>query len=120
MADASNGALYRRIQLDGRKYKAHRLAWLYLFGEWPKGQIDHINRNSLDNRIANLRDVSQSENQHNRPEQANNTSGVKGVHWHKQKMRWQAAIRINGKLIHLGLFGTKEEAAYARFHAELA
>jgi hypothetical protein len=91
---------------------------LYLFGEWPKGEIDHVNRDSLDNRIANLRDVSQSENARNRPQQANSTSGVKGVYWHKASQRWQAQIAVNGKQIHLGLFDTLDEAARARFIAE--
>ena len=69
---------YRKICVDGVRYFAHRLAWLYMTGEMPKEQIDHINRDTTDDRFINLRQASSSQNQRNREKQANNTSGFKG------------------------------------------
>ena len=113
-----DGRGYLLIQAQSRLYRAHRLAWLYVYGEWPKGQIDHINRNKADNRIANLRDVSHKQNNQNRSKPSNNTSGHPGVSWHKQKSKWQARIAHNYKQIHLGYFATIEEAVSARKAAE--
>ena len=75
---------YFTIRINWRQYKAHRLAWLYVYGVWPKGQIDHINHNTTDNRIANLREVTNQENHRNMSLSKNNTSGVTGVYWGKQ------------------------------------
>ena len=69
---------YHRFQVRGKKYMAHRLAWLYVYGEWPS-QIDHINQDKKDNRIKNLREVTTSENCQNRPLRADNLTGHKGV-----------------------------------------
>lgn len=71
---------YLVIKIKGRQYKAHRLAWLYHYGKWPEHNIDHINRNKLDNRIANLRDVPQAVNVYNTYVPPNKTTGYRGIH----------------------------------------
>lgn len=111
---------YRRIRLDGKAYYAHRLAWLAHYGELPDVQIDHINRDPDDNRIANLRLATAQQNAFNQAISANNTSGFKGVDFVTRENRWRARCRIDGRLIHLGTFATKEEAgqAYQRFAKE--
>lgn len=102
---------YRYIGVDGKGYTAYRLAWLYVYGDFPSGDIDHINRNPTDDRIANLRSVSHSENLHNTLHR-NPKSGHKGVYRTKEN-KWQARIRVNYKLHHLGTFASMEEAANA-------
>lgn len=104
---------YLLIRVGGRLYKAHRLAWLYVHGEWPPNEIDHVNCEKNDNRIANLRLATGSQNQANKRLQANNTSGAKGVSWLANRNKWKARIRINGKLKHLGHFERIEDAADA-------
>ena len=118
VAGSPDGHGYLLIQLQSRKYKAHRLAWLYIRGSWPTDQIDHINRIRTDNRIANLRDVSHKQNGQNASKPSNNTSGHPGVSWHKQRSKWQVKIMHNQKQIHLGLFESLEEAVAARKAAE--
>jgi hypothetical protein len=92
----------------GKKYKAHRLAWLYVYGEWPKDQVDHINGIKSDNRIINLRVVNNSQNQCNR-RVITSISGYKGVYPHRKTGKWMAQFNK----IHLGVFTTPEEAALA-------
>lgn len=104
---------YRRIKINGALYLAHRLAWLYVNGEWPESEIDHIDRNRANNSIANLRKATRSENQRNKPTYRNNQSGCKGVHWHKQHRKYVAVIQHQKRRIHLGLFRTLEDAANA-------
>ncbi len=95
----------------GRPY-AHRLAWLYMTGEWPT-QVDHINGNRADNRWSNLRVATPKQNAANRGAQANNTSGAKGVTWYPPLQKWhvQCAKR------HIGYFPTVELAAAAYLNA---
>ena len=119
VAGSPNGHGYQLIQLQSRKHKAHRLAWLYIHGSWPKDQLDHVNRIRTDNRIANLRDVSHKQNNQNRSKSSNNTSGHPGVIWYKRDSKWQVKIKHNQKLIHLGLFTNIEEAIAARKAGEL-
>jgi len=108
---------YVQIRLDGRQHAAHRLAWLIVSGTEPEGQIDHVNGIKIDNRFCNLRDVSVSENQHNRRSpQANNKSGFLGVS--KRGTKWRASIKANGKLVHVGLFDTPEYAHSAYVEAK--
>lgn len=101
IAGSKEKAGYLCIRLDGKTYKAHRLAWLYVYGDWPTKEIDHINGQKDDNRVANLRDVSKSVNQQNR-------KTVRG--YTKDGSRWKAQIRAAGKYTHLGCFGTEAEA----------
>lgn len=112
------GYKYRCIGMFGRQYKAHRLAWLYMFKVFPKDQIDHINGDSLDNRLKNLRLASALENSKNRKIHGNNKSGVCGVVWHKRDQCWTANIKNGGPIIHLGYFDKIEDAISARREAE--
>jgi hypothetical protein len=104
---------YIVIGMMNREYKAHRLAWLYHYGEWPSGIIDHINTDRADNRISNLREANKSENGYNRRRNRNNTSGYTGVFIHKRTGYWHARI----SKIHLGCFDTPEKANEARLRA---
>ncbi len=117
-AGSLNGHGYLLIQLQSRKYKAHRLAWLYMYSNWPKDQLDHVNRIRTDNRIANLRDVSHKQNGQNRSKPSNNKSGHPGVSWYKRDSKWQVKLKHNYKQIHLGYFTDIEEALSARKAAE--
>ena len=118
VAGSQNGSGYLLIQLQSRRYQAHRLAWLYMNGEWPKLDIDHINRIRTDNRISNLRAVTNKQNHQNRSKPSNNTSGHPGIDWYKRDSKWRAKIMHNYKLIHLGYFSILEEAIAARKAAE--
>jgi hypothetical protein len=109
---------YVRIEINGRKYRAHRLAWLYMTGEWPVGEIDHINRIRDDNRWCNLRDTPHAIGMRNRSLYKNNTSRCVGVYRHRSNGRFYAYITVNGRQIHLGSFPTFEQAVVARFAAE--
>lgn len=107
--------------LQGRigygSYLAHRVAWAIYYGEWPKGEIDHINHDPADNRIENLRDVSHAENHRNQSLRQNNSSGVAGVA--RVRDVWYARIKRGGKLTHLGYFERFEDAVAARKDAEV-
>jgi hypothetical protein len=98
--------------------KAHRVAWAIYYGEWPQGQIDHINGDRADNRIANLRVVDFVGNARNRKAGKNNSSGVIGVGWSSRHRKWRASIRHHGELIYLGAFASKDDAIAARRDAE--
>lgn len=102
--DATN---YIKIRFNGKLYYAHRLAWLYVYNEWPIEHIDHINRIKFDNRIENLRKSTHQENQWNKPVRIDNFLGVKGVSVKGSKFQ----VRINGRVI--GTFSTIEEASGA-------
>lgn len=104
---------YRHIAVDGRRYLAHRLAWLYVHGVFPVDQLDHINCVRDDNRIANLRLATQSQNNANMRVPSHNTSGVKGVYWHKGASKWMAYITANRQRRYLGLFTSIDAAAAA-------
>ena len=107
--DRSTG--YVKISVDGRRYFAHRLAWLHVHGEWPKTGIDHRNRNGADNRIGNLREASKSANAHNATEaKCGSRSGLLGASWCKKQKRWQATITVNRRSRYLGRYATAEEA----------
>ena len=108
---------YVVVQVERLRTHAHRLAWLYVTGNWPTNQIDHINRVRSDNRFCNLRDVTASENVHNTSDSAKNTSGVRNVVWHKKNKKWQAQIKVNNKYKYLGQF---TDLAQARLVAEKA
>ena len=102
---------YLRMRVDKQLYSAHRLAWLYVHGAFPDGQIDHINGDRTDNRIANLRAATNqqnSENQH--APRSNSKLKMRGVSWHKLAKKYVAQIVVAGKKKHLGCFDTPEEA----------
>ena len=102
---------YVAISINGVQYKAHRLAWLYLYGNFPPHHIDHINMKKDDNRINNLREATRSQNYMNREVYSNNKLGVKGVHMCGAKFR--ALIKKDGKQICLGIYKTLEDARAA-------
>jgi hypothetical protein len=114
---------YTHIQINRKIYKAHRLVWLYVYGYFPKF-IDHINCDRSDNRICNLREANIYQNNHNAKLSKNNTSGVKGVSWHKKANKWAVTIGVYGKPIYLGLFEDLEFAelvaneARSKYHGE--
>lgn len=101
---------YRLIGIDNKAYAAHRLAWLYSYGVWPNGMLDHINLNKDDNRLENLREVGFPLNSHNRKPYGR--SRFKGVSLHECG-KWRASITINKRQTHLGLFHDEEQAAEA-------
>lgn len=103
----------------GTNIQAHRAAWAIYHGEWPTHRIDHIDGNPGNNRIENLRDVTQAENMRNISRRSDNTSGATGVYWRKQRMKWGAYIKAD-KIIPLGSFKTFDEAVAARKEAEKA
>lgn len=105
---------YLHITYNYKAYLAHRLAWFFVHGKWPDGMIDHINRNKLDNRIENLRVVDNQTNQRNAGMSAKNTSGHRGVYWHKNKKKWLASIRVDNKQLHLGSYNCITAAMFAR------
>lgn len=110
---------YRAIIIQGKDYLAHRLAWLYVHGEWPENEIDHINGIRDDNRIQNLRSVTHRVNARNLATPKNNTSGRIGVSWNRRDGKWAARIKNQGRLIYLGYFDSFEDACTAREAAEV-
>lgn len=111
---------YTHICLFGHLYKAHRLAWLYVYGDFPKQDIDHVNGKRDDNRICNLRDVSRSVNAQNQraAQSHNSTSGLIGSSWSVSHKKWAASICVSRKLKHIGFFDSAEEAHAAYLTAK--
>lgn len=109
---------YRQIKIDGKLYLAHRLAWLYVYGEWPTELLDHVNRNRVDNRLCNLRSSDKYLNRQNTGTPVNSTSGAKGVTWNRTLEKWHARISLKGRRYHVGWFYDKESAIAARQRAE--
>ena len=101
---------YRVIRINNVEYLAHRLIWCYHYGTWPTLTIDHKDNNRSNNNIDNLREATFSEQRHNSKLRNDNTSGVKGISWHKSDKKWRANITINKKQIYIGSFSTIEEA----------
>jgi len=118
VAGTDDGRGYIRIKVNGKITRAHRLAWLYMRGVWPKDQLDHINHKQYDNRIVNLREARNSDNQKNTPMYANNSSGFMGVSWNRSHLKWVSMISDEGKQIYLGTFKQLSDAVYARVNAE--
>lgn len=119
LAGAPAGALclqgYIQIQIDGCIYKAHRLAWFYIYGDWPS-EIDHINGDRQDNRLCNLREVSRSQNNAN-AERPVGIAGLRGVTWFARDRKWKAQIKVSGQSVHLGYYDTIEQAHAAFLNA---
>jgi len=99
---------YWIIHIESRPYKAHRLAWLYMTGAWPKGDIDHINELKCDNRFVNLREVNRSKNVSNQGPMVNNYLQIRGVYMDRNKFR--VSKSINGIRYNLGTYDTLDEA----------
>ncbi len=116
----SNKDGYVQIICDQRQYRAHRLAWLFMTGSFPKSgyEIDHINGIRNDNRWVNLRLVTRSQNNMNAKPSIMNKSGHKGVHFYKLVNKWHARIQVKGKIILLGNFDLLKDAISARKQAE--
>lgn len=118
----SNG--YLIIRLDRKPHRAHRLAWFLVHGEWPQGEIDHIDGDRLNNRLNNLRVVDRAGNSQNRwkAQRNNKSSGLAGVTWNKQHKKWQSNLMANKVRHHVGYFSDPNEAhaaymaAKARLH----
>ncbi len=111
---------YIRITIFGQRYLAHRLAWLYVTGEWPHDRIDHKNMGRPDNRWENLRQASDSQNSANQKTSKKNMLGIKGVRLHECG-RYTARICVGRKSMYLGLFYTPDDArdAYAKKAREI-
>lgn len=110
----SHGARHSRgylvFNVDGRAVLAHRIAWVLAHGVAPSAQIDHINGNRTDNRLANLREATPAQNLGNTKIRRDNTSGFKGVSWNRACNRWQAHISQRGRSKYLGVFKSREAA----------
>ena len=117
---SGDGNGYLEIRVNYKKYKAHRLVWLYVRGVFPNCALDHIDGNRTNNRIKNLRLCTSAENLHNVGVRKGNISGIKGVNWHKSRGKWQARGVVNHVPYYIGLFKTLEEAsaAYQAFAKE--
>jgi hypothetical protein len=123
-----NGNGYLKITVNQIKYYAHRLAWLYVTGNWPMLTVDHKNGVGIDNCWSNLRLASHSENGMNKAAKKIYRNGTirKGVYFHKQASKWAAQIAKDGKVSYLGLFGSAEDAhaayvaAAGKLHGEFA
>jgi len=108
-----DGKGYRVVSIFCKRYIAHRLIWLYVYGYLPEF-IDHINGIRTDNRLCNLREVTQQQNHMNNKRASNNTSGATGVYLNKKSKRWCAQMKFNGKTYHLGSSPNYEEAVKLR------
>lgn len=104
---------YRYIVVKGHRIAAHRLAWLFVHGQWPSSVIDHINGNTDDNRIENLREATRQQNSRNARLCATNKSGFKGVSWDKRRNTWKACIQIDRKTKMIGRYADAKDAARA-------
>jgi len=109
-----NSKGYLVTKIYGKQIRLHRIAWFLHSGTWPSMDIDHINGNRCDNRIANLRLASAEENNHNKhkPRQDSSSSRI-GVTWFEKTKKWRARITSNKKQFHIGYFDTIEEASDA-------
>lgn len=113
VAGRKNEKGYLIIDVDIKPYRAHRLAWLYMYGAWPTDQLDHRNGTRDDNRISNLRDATNKENHENFALSRGNTSGYRGVSWDKNRQKFMAKVMHHGKTINVGRFDTADEAGAA-------
>lgn len=109
------GGKYKEVKIDGFNYKAHRIAWLLTYGKWPDDQVDHIDGNKQNNKLSNLRAVSNKENAHNR-HKVNNPTGLLGVKFNGK--RFEARIVSDGNFKHLGTFDNADDAHQAYLDAK--
>ena len=109
---------YLTFRINYKRYLVHRIIWLHVYGKFPTGQIDHINRNKTDNRLCNLREVTPQANLINKDVRSDNTSGVTGVSKLKDSNKWFVRINVNKQNKYLGSFDSFEDAVRARLAAE--
>ena len=112
-----DGKGYLCANVQGKRYLAHRIIWLYVYGEWPN-IIDHKNGIKTDNKISNLRNVDSHQNHLNVKKSCKNTSGTTGVYYNKKRGLWCAQIKFKGKTTHLGSSKNKEEVIKIRLGAQ--
>ena len=111
---------YRTISINRKAYLAHRLAWFYIYGEWPNIEVDHIDRNRDNNSLSNLRLATKSENRHNRVKAHTvNKTGLIGAVYRKNRGYFEAKIKVNNKRVHLGTFSSAHDAHKAYLKAKL-
>lgn len=116
--DKSTG--YARVKVAGKLRGVHRIVWLYVHGEWPPFELDHINGIRDDNRLKNLRSATSGENKQNlRGARCDSKSGILGVSWNKRTQKWVVHLGLNGRLVHNSSHDTIESATAARRAAEL-
>lgn len=104
---------YISVAIGGKRIHAHRICFFLFYGYWPSGVIDHVNHNTLDNSIRNLRHCSILENIHNSRKAAGTSSKYKGVNFRSDTKKWEARIRVGGKRILLGHFKSEDDAGEA-------
>ena len=109
VGDSSTKSRYLQVAIHRKKYYVHHVVYLYHHGHSPK-IIDHIDNNPRNNKIENLRPASLSQNQYNKKISKHNTSGVKGVYWHKRSQKWMARCNLDKKCFYLGSFKNLDEA----------
>lgn len=105
---------YRKLRLAGQRLFAHRLAWKIIYGDEPPAGVDHINGDKLDNRIANLRPATKSQNGANAKTRRDSSTGVKGVHFNRRRWKFEANVKANGRQYKVGYFDTLDQAKAAR------
>ena len=108
---------YIKIKIAGVFYQAHRLAFLYMTGDFPEKHIDHKDHNRSNNKWVNLRKVTRLQNQKNQKKRQDNTSGCCGVAWNKDSKKWHSYITVNGLNKHLGFYNSKIVAIIKRKQA---
>lgn len=118
VAGAPNKAGYWRIGIDAHRYRAHRLAFLWVEGYFPDADVDHINGDRSDNRWQNLRPASRATNMRNARRYRNNKSGFTGIAWQEKTQKWRAEIKANGKQRYLGVYDKFWQALATRKIAE--
>ena len=104
---------YTLIGIDGLVYPAHRLAYLWMMGEFPPHEIDHIDGQRANNKWSNLRPVTKSQNQQNSKMRIDNTSGHKGITWNTDRQKWMARVQIGNKRHYLGIYDDLAQAVQA-------
>lgn len=106
---------YRLVNIGGKPMLTHRLAWLHFHGQWPQHDVDHLNGDPSDNRLANLRDVPHIVNLQNRrkAQKGRKHGSLMGTAWHAGTRKWRALIMVGGRQKSLGYYATEEEAHQA-------
>jgi hypothetical protein len=113
IAGAANGFGHIQIRVDGTLFMAHRLAWMWMYGEWPSTNIDHVNGIPNDNRISNLRLATPKENQENVKLRIDSSTGCRGVNWNKAERKWVSRVQHYKERIVVGKFDSLFEAVCA-------